>query len=174
MPLGFTGNHGCFTTVYQAIDAGLLAKAVVWAATTLGCADQPFNVTNCDCFRWQYLWSKLADFFDMEAGGVQQVELATLMAGKKPVRDRMVAQHGLKPYAYEELANWRFGDLILSLSWDDVPSVVKSRQYGFSEAVDTEAMFLRILADFRVIELSLSRLSNEAARGALMRRDAKT
>ncbi len=149
MPLRFPGNEGCFTSLYQAVDAGLLARASVWAATEPDCANQAFNITNGDCYRWASLWPRIAELFEMEAGGVQELGLAELMPPREPVWDELVERHDLKRHAMDALASWPFADLIFSLWWDDVSSTVKARNHGFHAAMDTESMFLEQLAGLR-------------------------
>ena len=154
LPLRFPGNEGCFSSLYQAVDADLLADAITWAATEPGCANQAFNITNGDCYRWSNLWPKLADFFAMEAGGVQEVKLTDRMPAYRPVWDRAVQRYGLRPNGMDSLASWQFADLIFSLWWDDMSSTIKSRRFGFHAAMDTETMFierLQALRDAKII-----------------------
>ena len=149
MPLRFPGNEGCFTSLYQAVDAGILAEASVWAATESGCANQAFNISNGDCYRWSSLWPRVARLFDISAGGVQEMKLAELMPPREPVWDELVERHDLKRNAMDALASWPFADLIFSLWWDDVSSTVKARNHGFQAAMDTESMFIEQLARLR-------------------------
>jgi nucleoside-diphosphate-sugar epimerase len=149
LPLRFPGNPGCYETLYQAVDVGLLGRASIWAATTPASANQAFNIHNGDYYRWETLWPRLAAFFDMEAGPVQTVSLDRVMPAYEAVWDAAVAKYDLEPHAYEDMAHWAFGDLIFGISWDDISSIVKLRQHGFTEALDTEQMFLDILMDFR-------------------------
>ena len=44
-------------------DARQLAKQQMWAATTPAAANQAFNVTNGDVFRWKWMWSRIAEYF---------------------------------------------------------------------------------------------------------------
>ena len=149
LPLRFPGNEGCFHSLYQAVDADLLANAIVWAATEPACANQAFNITNGDCYRWSYLWPRLADFFGMENGGVQPVNLSELMPGYTHVWDHAIERYGLVPTTMDGLASWPFADLIFSLWWDDVSSTIKSRNHGFQAAPDTESMFIEQLTAMR-------------------------
>ena len=149
LPLRFPGNQGCFTSLYQAVDSDLLAQAMAWAATTSECANGAFNITNGDCYRWLNLWPKLAEFFEMECGGVQEVKLADLMPAYRPVWDDVVERFGLAPNTMDSIASWAFADLIFSLWWDDVSSIVKSRRFGFNAVADTETMFIEKLAALR-------------------------
>ena len=51
-----TNNAGEWVTAH-------LAAAIVWMATEEGCANQVFNVTNGDYYRWENLWPRIADHF---------------------------------------------------------------------------------------------------------------
>ena len=57
------GTPGNYTALYQCTDSGLLARAIVWMATTAKCANEAFNITNGDLIRWENLWPKFARFF---------------------------------------------------------------------------------------------------------------
>jgi nucleoside-diphosphate-sugar epimerase len=149
LPLRFPGSPGCYETLYQAVDADLLGRASIWAATTPECVNQAFNIHNGDYYRWESLWPRLADFFGMEAGPVQTISLARLMPAYEAVWDAAVAKYDLAPHAYADMAHWPFGDLIFDIWWDDISSIVKLRQHGFAEAMDSEQMFMDILGDFR-------------------------
>jgi nucleoside-diphosphate-sugar epimerase len=74
-PLRFPGKPGACNAVFQMTDAGLLARAMVWAAAEPACANRPFNITNGDLVRWCLLWPKIAAAFDMEVGPPQPLSL---------------------------------------------------------------------------------------------------
>ena len=61
-----------------------LAKATVWMATEAACANQDFNITNGDLFRWKNLCPKFARYFALEPGPVETVDLSDYMSGKEP------------------------------------------------------------------------------------------
>ena len=145
----FPGKPGAYTALFDATDTGLLARATVWAATEPRCANEVFNITNGDCFRWQYLWPKLGEFFGLEVGTPQPMPLSQMMADKGPLWDRIVKNYGLKTHAYNQVVSWEFGEFVLSLEYDVIVSVTKARQFGFHEVVDTEEMFLRMFRQFR-------------------------
>lgn len=66
LALRFPGRPGAFHSLLEMTDASLLARATVWAATDPRCANQAFNITNGDLFRWNELWPKIAAFFELE------------------------------------------------------------------------------------------------------------
>lgn len=51
---------------YHAITTEYLVKSVVWMSAMGECAEQPFNITNGDVFRWNYMWPVIADYFEMD------------------------------------------------------------------------------------------------------------
>jgi len=149
LPLRFPGKPGAFRAVYQVTESAHLANALHWAATERACANQAFNVTNGDFFRWCNVWPKIAAVFDMPAGDVQTISLVQHMADKASLWEKLVKQHGLKPYRFDELVAWPFGDYVFGCDWDVMTSTVKARQHGFHDVVDSEEMFVRLLARFR-------------------------
>ena len=76
---------------------GLLARATVWAATDERCANQAFNITNGDLFRWNEMWPKIARFFELEVAPPLPMSLDDVMADKEPLWNEMVEKHGLAP-----------------------------------------------------------------------------
>jgi nucleoside-diphosphate-sugar epimerase len=149
LPLRFPGSPRAYEVLGQVTDAGLLARAAVWAATSPSAENQAFNLTNADCFRWCNVWPRLAAFFDMPCAPPQRLSLAAFMADKAPVWDRLVKAHALQPMPFAEVGDWGFADWVFATEWDYVMSDVKRIQAGFSEVVDSEVMFLRLLEEFR-------------------------
>ena len=149
LPLRFPGKPGAFRSVYQVTESSHLANALHWAATERACANQAFNITNGDYFRWCNVWPKIAGVFGMPTGDVQTISLVAHMADKAPLWEKLVAQHGLKPYRFDELVAWPFGDYVFGCDWDVMTSTVKARQFGFHAVVDSEEMLVRLLAQFR-------------------------
>jgi nucleoside-diphosphate-sugar epimerase len=130
-------------------DAGLLAKATVWAATNPAAANQAFNITNGDLFRWNELWPKLATYFGLEVAPPLHMPLQTVMADKAALWQGMQEQYGLAPHSYAQLSNWGFGDFVFSWDYDFFADGSKARRMGFHEYVDTEEMFYRLFDELR-------------------------
>ncbi len=146
-PLAFPGT--AWESLYQVTESSHLANAALWAATEPRCANQAYNITNGDYFRWRDLWPQIASVFAMQDAGPQPFSLVEFMADKAPLWDAMVKKHGLKPYRFEEVVAWPFGDYVFNCNWDVMTNVTKSRQHGFHDVVDSEEMFVRLLARFR-------------------------
>jgi nucleoside-diphosphate-sugar epimerase len=147
LPLAFPGK--AWTSLYQVTESAHFAEAALWAATEPRCANQAYNITNGDYFRWQHVWPAIARAFDMPAAAPQAHSLVEFMADKAPLWDAMVKRHGLEPYRFGEVVAWPFGDYVFNCDWDVMTSVTRSRQHGFHAVVDSEEMFARLLARFR-------------------------
>ncbi len=149
VPLRFPGNPALYDSVYQIVDVALLARAMVWAATTPAAANEAFNITNGDFTRWRYLWPRIAEFFDMEVGPVQQLHLQTVMADKEPLWADICEQYQLHHYAIADLATWRFIDYAFANGFDQMSSLTKIRQAGWHEVLDTEESITQQLQRMR-------------------------
>jgi nucleoside-diphosphate-sugar epimerase len=149
LPLSFPGKPGAYTALYQITDAALLAKAIAWMATEPRCANQAFNITNGDLIRWQNLWPRFADFFEMDLAPPRHIQLTRAMADKAPVWDRLVAEHGLQRHRFEDIAAWGYPDNVFNSDYDIVSDTSKARRLGFYELVDTEEMFFRMFSGFK-------------------------
>jgi nucleoside-diphosphate-sugar epimerase len=149
LPLRFPGHPGAFRAIYQVTDSDHLARAMTWCATAPGAANDVFNVTNGDFFRWENLWPGFARFFEMEPGLVQTLSLTDFMADKAPVWEAIVEKHGLQPIPYRDLAAWPFADYVFGCHWDVMSDTLKIRRAGFHDCVDSEAAFLALFQKFR-------------------------
>ena len=149
LPLRFPGKPGAYNSLLEMTDAGLLAKATVWAATDERCANQAFNITNGDLFRWNELWPKIAASFGLETAPPLQMSSGVVMADKEELWKTMVEKHGLVNNAYKDVSSWGFGDFVFSWDYDFFADGTKARRFGFHEFIDTEAMFLNIFEDLR-------------------------
>lgn len=152
-PLDFPGTQACFDTLTMATDVRLLNRAMLWAATTPACANQDFNITNGDFFRWRHLWPAIADSFDMAVGTVRPLRLEAYMADKSTLWRELVARHGLQPRALEDVVSWRWADFLFRGDWDDMSSMTKARRFGFADQIDTEDEILATLARYQAEQL---------------------
>ncbi|ETZ20723.1 SDR family oxidoreductase [Pedobacter sp. V48] len=148
IPLRFPGKQGAYDKLMEMTDAGLLAKATVWAATNPQCANQAFNINNGDLFRWNELWPKIAAYFDMEVAAPLPMPLQTVMADKEELWKSLQEEHGLN-YSYKDLSSWAFGDFVFSWDYDFFADGTKARRMGFHEFIDTEKMFYDLFDEMR-------------------------
>lgn len=149
LPLRFPGKPGAYDALIEMTDAGLLARATVWAATDPRCANQAFNITNGDLFRWNEMWPKIASFFDLEVAPPLPMSLDVVMADKEKLWKPMVAKHNLADNSYQDVSSWRFGDFVFSWDYDFFADGTKARRFGFHDFIESDAMFTDIFADFR-------------------------
>jgi nucleoside-diphosphate-sugar epimerase len=149
LPLRFPGKPGAYDKLIEMTDAGLLARATLWAATEQRCANQAFNINNGDLFRWSEMWPKIARFFEIDIAPPLPMSLDVVMADKEPLWNIMIAKYWLEPNPYRDVSSWRFGDFVFSWDYDMFADGSKARRFGFHDYTDTEAMFLNIFAEFR-------------------------
>lgn len=157
-PLRHPGSWANAQALYQASDSGLLARAMAWMADTPACANQAFNITNGDVFRWPELWPRIADWFGMDWAPPEPdhaaINLQALMADKAGLWSALVAEHGLRDIPFDQFVSWAYADYAFANTWDIASSVEKAQRYGFSETLDTGDMFLdhfQALRDAQVI-----------------------
>src|SRR5428012_2628 len=63
----FPGSAAQWNGLTDMTDARLLAKHLLWAATTPAAANEAFNVVNGDVFRWNWMWGRIAEWFGVKA-----------------------------------------------------------------------------------------------------------
>lgn len=153
LPLCFPGPRQAFDCLGECAAVPHVAKAIAWMASEERCANQAFNITNGDCFRWQALWPRLAEYFAMAPGPVRSLSLASTMADKAPVWQRVVERYRLEPTPYEKMALWAYGDFVFSPTYDILSDTTKIRRFGFHDCLDSEEMFFTMLDRYREARL---------------------
>ena len=148
-PLHFPKEWGVPSLV-EAVDAGLLARVIVWSATSPRARDETFNVTNGDVFSWRNVWPAIAGAFGMEAGDPAPISFAEWMPQQESAWARLVARHHLKApadiMAFVGMNSLVYADMLVrEPSTPRTPilnSTIKIRQAGFAECMDTEDMLV--------------------------------
>jgi hypothetical protein len=95
------------------------------------------------------MWPAIADYFGMEAGSAQKIDLVNTMAGQSQQWKSLAQKHDLAPIPYEQLVGWDYGNRVFTPEFDMISSTIKARQYGFSEFQDSQEMFLRQFDELR-------------------------
>lgn len=149
LPLRHPGPEANSRVLYNVTDSSLLARACIWMATDPAAANEPFNITNGDMFRWQDMWPAIAKYFDMEMAQAQKIDLIQMMGDKGPLWERLAKEHNLQPIPYEQLVGWKYGNSVFAHEFDMISSTTKARKYGFSETQDSQEMFLRHFDELR-------------------------
>ncbi|MBS7565961.1 SDR family oxidoreductase [Mucilaginibacter sp. Bleaf8] len=150
LPLRFPGKPGAYDKLLEFTDAGLLAKATVWAATTPQCANQAFNINYGDIFRWSEMWPKIARYFELETAPPLPMSLNVIMADKEEMWRKIIEQNNLASHTYQEVSSWAFADFVFSWDYDMLADGSKARRFGFHEYVETEQMFYSLFDELRV------------------------
>ena len=140
--------------VSQAVDADLLARAIAWAGDAPAARNEVFNVTNGDVFVWENVWPAIADACGMRAAPPAPFSLRAHLGS--PMWDAIRARHGLTSPGMADFVG-------LSLEYADyqmrygqkapgpaaIVSTIKIMQAGFTEVMDTEAMFRKWFQVYR-------------------------
>jgi nucleoside-diphosphate-sugar epimerase len=149
-PLHFPKEWGV-PSLIEAVDAGLLARAIVWSATSPLARDEVFNATNGDVYSWRNVWPSIAGAFGMEAGNPAPISFAEWMPQQASAWRRLVAQYHLTVpsdiMAFVGMNSLVYADMLLrEPSAPRLPilnSTIKIRRAGFAERIDTEDMFVQ-------------------------------
>lgn len=147
--LDFPGPQGAYDSLTQVTSLELLARGIAWVSTNPACANQGFNITNTDVFRWSSLWPKIAQAFDMQAGAVRPLRLTEVMAGREGLWAELCESGGLRPTPLGNVANWGYADATLERYWDEILCHNKTRESGFHEWDNSQRAFLRVLQQYR-------------------------
>ncbi len=149
VPLRFPGTEAAYRQVVQFTDAGLLAKASLWAATSAEAGGEAFNVTNGDVFRWERMWEDVAGHLDLPVAPPMPLTLARHMADKAAVWRRIAEQAGLVEPDLDKLVGWAFGDFIFHTETDVISDVNKIHGAGFGERMESRHSLLAALDSLR-------------------------
>ena len=153
LPLDFPGSSACYTALMEITDATLLARAMLWMATSEKARNQAYNVTDTCQFRWKWLWPKIAAHFGLPVGEVRPLRLVEWMKDKEPVWQRIVERHGLERTSMDDIASWAFADFLWGLDCDNFTDTTKIRRDGFHGVVDTGQQILDYLQRYREARL---------------------
>ena len=149
LPFRFPGTVRAYTAIMEMTDSDLLAKAATWAAETDRCDGEAFNITNGDFQRWEHLWPRLAEFFQLPYAPPLRLPLHQFMLDKESLWRSMIQKHNLLDYPFEQAAAWPFAEAIFNIEYDVMSDTTKARQFGFHEVVGTEEMLFRLMKDFQ-------------------------
>ena len=136
--------------VSQAVDVDLLARAIAWAGEAEAARNEAFNVTNGDVFTWENVWPAIADALDMEPGDAIPLSLAQQYPKWIAPWETLRRRHNLISPDLEAFVGLSFQYADYSMRHGQtqsgppsIVSTVKINQAGFTEMMDTEAMFCK-------------------------------
>lgn len=136
----------------QVTDSRLLGRASLWAATADAARGEAFNYVH-EPFRWQEVWTQVAEGLGLPVGPPMLMNLATHMGFQGEVWDRIVAEHGLQPIPYKDLVGWGFGDFVFNAGFDVVSDMGKIRRAGFAETTDSAGAILDAIGRLRAAKV---------------------
>jgi nucleoside-diphosphate-sugar epimerase len=154
-PFVFPGSQVQWDSLTDMTDARLLARQLLWASTTPAAANQAFNVTNGDVFRWKWMWARIAEWFDIEPAPFPShpAPLAEQMANDAEAWTRLAAEHQLKEAHIDRLVSPWHTDADLGRPIEVVTDVSKSRRYGFLEFQASDEAFFDVFRQLREARL---------------------
>jgi nucleoside-diphosphate-sugar epimerase len=150
-PLVFPGSEAQWTGLTDMTDARQLAMHLLWAAETKAAHDEAFNVVNGDVFRWQWMWSRIAEWFGLEAapfdGTVRPLEQQ--MADDAGMWRAIAQREGLAEPELARLASPWHTDADLGRPIEVVTDMSKSRRLGFTAYQPTDDAFFALFERLR-------------------------
>jgi nucleoside-diphosphate-sugar epimerase len=154
-PFRFPGSQAQWEGLSDVTDARVLASQLIWAATTPAAANEAFNITNGDYFRWKWLWPRLARWFGIDAAGFDGtvIPLAAQMAGDEARWRAMAERLHLAEPDLQQLASAWHTDLDLGRPIEVMTDMSKSRKLGFTTFQNTEDSFFDLFTQLRADRL---------------------
>lgn len=144
-PLDYPGGA---PRVSQAVDVDLLARAIAWAGEAAAARNETFNVTNGDVFTWENVWPAIADTLGMKPGNAAPLSLVQEYPHWIAPWDQLRRKHDLISPDLKAFVglSFQYADYSMRYGQTDpgppsIVSTVKINQAGFTEMMDTEAMF---------------------------------
>lgn len=155
MPFVFPGSAQQWHGLTDMTDATLLARQLEWASTQPAGRDQDFNIVNGDVFRWKWMWSRIAEYFGIEAvpfdGTVRPLEAR--MANAAPAWREIAETFHLVEPDISKLASWWHTDADLGRPMEVITDMSKSRTAGFLDYEPTDQAFFRLFDRLRQARL---------------------
>jgi nucleoside-diphosphate-sugar epimerase len=134
--------------VSQAVDVDLLARAIAWAGEAEAARNQAFNVTNGDVFTWENVWPTISEALGMAPGVAAPLSLVATYPQWIAPWEALRRKYDLIAPGLEAFVGLSFQYADYSMRYGQtepgppsIVSTVKINQAGFTEMMDTEAMF---------------------------------
>src|SRR5471032_488107 len=155
--LDYPGGVG---RVAQAIDADLLARCIAWSGETETARNEIFNITNGDVFVWPNVWPAIAQALGFAPGSHVPLSLDRDIRPRESEWAEIRARHGLVSGTLKDFVglSFEYADHTMGFGRTEpgppaLVSTIKLMQAGFTEVMDTEAMFARAFAEMRAKKL---------------------
>ena len=155
--LDYPGGAG---RVAQAIDADVLARCIAWSGESATARNEIFNVTNGDVFVWPNVWPAIADALGFAAGDPVPLALDREIRPQEPAWAEICRQYGLVSGTLKDFVglSFEYADYTMGHGRTEpgppaLVSTIKLMQAGFTEVIDTEAMFRKAFAEMQAKKL---------------------
>ena len=146
--------------VAQAIDADLLARVIGWAGESQNARNEIFNVANGDVFVWENIWPAIAGSLGMKPGGNVPLSLDREIRPREAKWEAIRTKHKLRSGNLRDFVglSFEYADYTMGFGRNEpgppaIVSTIKLMQAGFTEVMDTEAMFCKFFAEFQAAKL---------------------
>ncbi|MGK3113523.1 SDR family oxidoreductase [Candidatus Pantoea formicae] len=153
LPLRFPGSEKTWHSIVDHTDAGLLAKATVWAATSSTAKNQAFNVNNGDIWRWSELWPHIASWFQLECAPPVRLSFQQMFKDYQLTWHDVAKRNSLNMADILRLSDGQFADFVFGWDYDMFGDGSKLRLAGFSQIQATDEMFFNLFRYFRELRL---------------------
>jgi len=154
-PFRFPGSAAQWNGLTDMTEARLLARHLMWAATTPAARNEAFNVVNGDIFRWSWMWERIAEWFGLEPapfdGTIQPLEAQ--MADDGPIWRAIAKREGLVEPDLNRLSSPWHTDADLGRPIEVVTDMSKSRKLGFTAYQPTDDAFFDLFTRLRAERL---------------------
>jgi nucleoside-diphosphate-sugar epimerase len=151
--LDYPGGVG---RVAQAIDADLLARAIAWSGKEAKASNEIFNVTNGDVFVWPNVWPAIAEALGFAAGAHVPLSLDREIRPREAEWTEIRRQYGLASGNLRDFVgqSFEYADYTMGFGRTQpgppaLVSTIKLMQAGFTEVMDTEAMFRKAFREMQ-------------------------
>jgi nucleoside-diphosphate-sugar epimerase len=154
-PFTFPGSAAQWSGLTDMTDAGQLARHLLWAVETDAAHDEAFNVVNGDVFRWQWMWTRIAEWFGLEAAPFDGTmrPLEPQMAGDAATWRAIAEREGLAEPDLRRVASPWHTDADLGRPIEVVTDMSKSRRLGFTSYRATDDAFFDLFQRLRTDRL---------------------
>ena len=152
LPLRFPGSEKTWHSIVDHTDAGLLADATLWAATSPTAQNQAFNVNNGDIWRWCELWPRIASWFELASAPPVGLSFHQLFVDYRAYW-RELAGQSLVEADILRLSDGKFADFVFGWNYDMFGDGSKLRRAGYTEMQATDDMFFRLFAQLRAARI---------------------
>ena len=154
-PFTFPGSAAQWVGLTDMTDARQLARHLLWAAETDAAHNEAFNVVNGDVFRWQWMWTRIAEWFGLQPapfdGTIRPLE--EQMAGDADTWREIAGREGLAEPDLARVASAWHTDADLGRPVEVVTDMSKSRRLGFTGYQPTDDAFFDLFAQLRADRL---------------------